>query len=379
MIEEQNRMSYFWYIIIFSLTIILANFCRNRERKKYWIACGNLKIYKINLCIMDAIVIGCPCILFLALRYGVGSDFFNYQSVYDYFLAGNDYYQTEAGYNFIMGVADSIYSDYRSVIVLTSIITVWLMMLWIIKVNQYFQLELMAFIILTIYIGGWSNTIKQSIAVGIVALSYLQIEKRNLGKFLILIFIASTVHISSIMVIPLYFIYGNEDKKFAKSSSGKKRFMKFIFLVGICFVIYIFYYIYAVQNNLLFSRYIYSTYEGGRTKDFFFISVLLYIPELIFMPKVIKESEKITFYYILIGFEAVFFLASFKIAYAFRMASFFSLGHAIVIPSIIDYVDKKYKKLIVFYFVIILIIYSIYMRIINSYDHLLPYISIFSI
>lgn len=369
-------MGYVPFIFMLLITLIIATTYQSKERIAVQITAGKYPITTWNNEMGKILAMAAPVVILLSLRYGIGSDYFNYENIYNNIVAGRNY--NEIGYAWLMKVSKYLFDDYKGAIALTSILTGTLWMTWMVKaVKEKCDYPIAVFILITLYIGSWFNTIQQAISSGLIALAYLAVEERKPFKFYILIIIAGLIHTSAFVIAPFYFFYSTKNEESNKKSK-RKRIRKIVLLSLLCIALYVLYYTYAESRGYVYARYITQTYEGGRVKEFFYYQLLLYIPELLFLPKLLEDNEKNGFYYILIVFEAILFLASFRIAYAFRMAEYFSLAHVIIIPKIITKAGNN-RKLMGAYFTLVLIFYTVYMHVINSFDHIFPYLSIISL
>lgn len=336
---------------------------------------GKIYIHKSsNNDLLSLIMIGMPVFFILGNRYGIGSDYFNYERIYDNYILYKKS-DMELGFKMLMRLSHSIFESFQGLVFITSFITVILMVNWILK-EKTVQKAMMIYIMFCMFFASWGNIIRQSIAMAIVVYSFRYIEERKVLKYVVIILVASLFHTSALILLPCYF-FGRKrsDIITEKNVYSKTFFVKSLVIVIGLIITAALYLKLAVVMNLKFSGYLTSN-EGGTTSYFIRFAILLYIPEFVFLKNTIKNSQRYELYYLLVFSEMIFYLFGLKVTYGFRIAQYFSAAHIILIPGIINSINNnKEKKLVEFYFIVILLIQFIVLYIWFGYNGMMPYTS----
>lgn len=152
-----------------------------------------------------------PPILLASMRYGVGTDYGTYVSLFNQFsgLSLTDYLQTsstaEPGFYLLIQLSNILIGDSRIMFTLAAILS-----------NVFFYLglrrygirhpALVYFLYLTILFPMTLNVMRQGIAISIAFYAFSFILERNFKKYLIWMIMASLFHISALLLIPLYLV-----------------------------------------------------------------------------------------------------------------------------------------------------------------------------
>lgn len=337
---------------------------------------GNLfKISYQKYQIWDYMLIALPPIVLIALRYGIGEDYYNYKIFYEeYVLSGRSQFEPLA--EAIMSINNYLFGNYQSFLAIVAILTFLLIVNWCIKSSNNDSLPLTVGIMYCFYFGNAMNTVFQVLAASVIMHSFYYVQKRNLIKFTVTVIIATLIHSSALVVLPLYFVILKQD-----NVEDNKRYLKTIIKIwSILIISIIFAYLftkYGAMYKIAYSGYIGKYSEGGMINIYLKLAIFLYIPELYFMPSLLKSSKKYELYYILVVLEMACYVMSISVAYAFRMAYYFSFAHAIIIPAIIENcVFFKSKVIVKIYFIIVLLFWFIFITYICKYNGIYVYKSI---
>lgn len=371
------------YTLIISLTVFIACLTYSKSiimdnpyiiKKKYSVIYINRNFFrKVRFVILSSL----PCILVLSYRYGIGTDYFNYKEIFNQYIRHG--LAIEPGFKIIMSLSNKYMNGFDSLIFITSVMSVIPVFIWIVKNNKRKQIGIVVLVLLSIYFGIWFNAIRQSIAIGFVILAYNQIVERDFLKFTFLILIATQFHSSALIVYPLYFLVSkNSNNSSICITKSKKK----LFLWISIFILLITGYVFIGESlNLPYAKYINSYSEagktGGRTVYYFLANIFLYIPEVKLCSKLITKNPNFIFYYILLSIEFVLFLFSWRIGFAFRLAYFFSITHAVLIPATIDASSKENRVFIKIYFIVVLLVNFYLTTFYLGYNGLYEYTSIF--
>ena len=163
------------------------------------------------------------------LRYGVGTDYAAYVRNYPLYLSQELDFFSQPVLSVVARISAFIYDDYATWFFLMAVITIF-PVLYIIKRDSIsFSLS----IILFLFLGCWHysfNIVKQSAAATILLFGYRYLFDRKLLKWCLVCAVASLLHISAIIMIPIYFL--------VNPKISKKRIIA-ILLIGVAvFLLY---------------------------------------------------------------------------------------------------------------------------------------------
>jgi hypothetical protein len=175
------------YILFFLLTFILATFITKRKQSL------------ITVIIVVA--------LFIGLSYPAGGDWIGYFLNYDCII--NDvcspgFSLFEPGYEFIVSIVG--YAGFQSIIIFIAIINALMIYCFATKFENgaLIIIAIMCMFLWSLYI----EAIRQAVAFSCVAFSIVHLYNKNIKKFIFLIAIASSFHITAIvcfvLLVPLY-------------------------------------------------------------------------------------------------------------------------------------------------------------------------------
>lgn len=146
-------------------------------------------------------------ILFIGMRYDVGTDYAGYQEIYE---KSKNYSFTECGvefgYYYLNKWIDILLGHFWGVTIVHAIVVLSLFYFLFSKFYFYpfalllFLLDIDCGYVMTV------NTMRQAMAIAIVFASIRYIKEKKLLIYSILIFIAFLFHLSAIFVWPLYFV-----------------------------------------------------------------------------------------------------------------------------------------------------------------------------
>lgn len=305
-----------------------------------------------NLCfdVCAATVIALPIITIMSIRYGIGTDFFNYERIFNYYQH-HAVSRMELGFSFLMDLVLCCSDEFQMFIFATSLLTVFLPVYVIFsKTKNYLWLQLL--LLLCLYFGLWCNVIRQAVAIGFIAFAIHYLLKKRRKLFVFFVVFASLFHISAFGVLPLM-LYTVGQKKISNNHKWV------IVLAVITSLIFGFFYLnYGATFDILYSGYISSHREGGRLWIYFVLSFFLYFPEFFCLKEICRIEKMNVILYIMLVFEFLFFLLSIKVAHAYRMGFYFSLAHLYLIPLSLQVCSEKNTRfLLTLYYALFFIFY----------------------
>ncbi|MBU3197731.1 EpsG family protein [Clostridium estertheticum] len=299
--------------------------------------------------------------LMSSLRYGVGSDFFNYMYIYSGIPKLNNPYfktvvaHTEYGYNVIQGFFKMFNLDYSVFVFVITAITMLLFYLYIKKNSRHYMVSLLIFY--SMYYFTYINSgIRQGLAIGLFLVVLLpMLQKKEYLKYVLFTLLFSLIHSSIVIVLVLPLIYFNVNKE------------NFIMMI-LCASIISF----ANIGFLLkpFGR-IYTSYQyylGAQINIFPIISRVVIFSIIVILYKSVSnkikiEDKNIMKYYIVGIIIYITFCRSELLSS--RLNVYFKCFEIILIPNLIQIIHHKQKKLLISY-VICIIMMTMWTKEINA-------------
>ena len=178
----------------------------------------------------------------------VGIDLPGYLHAYEVclnynFIKGDTYQNYELGYSLLMQLLKSIGLSEQLFISFISCAIIIPVAVTISRYSQYPITSLMMYYTMGLYVFSFSG-LRQSIAIGIVFLSYRFILDRKLIPFTLLILLAMSFHLTAIIFFPAYFLFHVQ--------IGRREFVFVLLLTALLFI----------YRTPLF-RLIYRIYKGS--------------------------------------------------------------------------------------------------------------------
>lgn len=297
---------------------------------------------------------------FSGFRDGLGQDYLNYKDI----IQQNDrvYSYTEPLFTLMVKlVADSLFTE-----VFFFLFFAFITNFIIIKVfNRYNNFQVMVFIYLsfTIFYFNTFNIVRQFASAAIILYAFKYIEERAFFKYIIIILIASSIHLSAFFCLPLYFLWNIRPNRIFITIITFTSFLSGIFFKG--FVSHL---IMQVSTFFdLYTLYLESENEstGGGLLTIFFNLILIII---LFSYK--DKEMKPIHNFILIGFTLLVTLynliPSFHYLYRISIYTLFFFPLIFVIPM------KNIKVLKVIVITSGIFLFSIFLLENKNNDKIIP-------
>ena len=375
------------YLIVFIITTILVSIYQ-----RYWhginIRCGPV-VLAANSGIMHCamwIVSMFPIIAMYGLRYGIGTDYFSYEQIYDVLHDASvgdywSYHGDNVGAYYVEFLYYLLNVVMPSYTVLQWGISVFIFVTLYFAVRQYsreISYPFAIFIYLTTQFIYSMNGVRFSIALCFLLLAYVALAKDNNRCFFIMIIFASLFHTSALFCLPLYFL-----KEFKNVATN--RFRDLGILLFVLFFPALVQYLFEFAADLsVFARYfataLYSAsaeMEGGFKWIIHIVPVLL--PLIIFCRKEIFSEVDSGIYFRICLMEIPFRMLGQYNTWFTRYTRCSQIILVIFIPLILSRVkDRKKRFLLEAYYVFWYAFYFAYYAIVNDQCDSLPYMWIFS-
>ena len=336
------------YLPTLLLITIFSGLVENIQRNKNVEFLKEKKTYSYYFGLLTIIIL----ILVAGLRWRVGTDYWTYARNYSEYA--DNWWQSllnysEPGIRTLAALSSFIYDDSATMFFIASLITVGLSVWTMFKYSNTFSLS----ILLYIFVGAWHgsfNGVRQYLACAILFAGHRYIIKREFRKYFLIVFLASTFHISALSMIVLYFVPRRQLKH------------KDIILLGIFIILGLSLYDPALElvNNVLMNsnRNPLSTENSYLTQQVSILRIgVMVAPTILYL--IINPKDKLrledNFYINMLFINASVYIITMNSAYFARFAIYTNIYIALGFPKIFKGVDKKLSLFIIY---IALILYA---------------------
>lgn len=348
------------YLIMLAISLFFAS-CAGRLR--------GMQEYRRNFRVC-AVLSFLPFFIVSAIRFEVGTDW----SIYDrYFYAineGTDQFK-EWIFNLLNKAVYVFSNDSQLFFAVTAALSLIFVFLAIYKHSVYIPFSILLFFVSTIYFNSM-NQMRQGLAMGIFLFAFRYIEKRDWKKYFLWILIGAGIHLSALLFLPLYFIYG-----------WKAELKKHLILFG---AILVFMPVLKVVLIKIVSLTPYAWYFESLFKqnDFllagFLISFLILVLHEYYNN--VSDSEEDTSYSFMVNMQwlsTVVLLCTGFIPQVSRISSAFEVISLLSVPKMVLREKNRNRRIVVYCIVTLLfVVRLIYYVYICGFFHVIPYKTFFS-
>ncbi|RXW93677.1 hypothetical protein CYQ60_03955 [Enterococcus faecium] len=224
------------------------------------------------------------------------------------------------------------------------------------------------FLYLCIFYPASLNIMRQSLAVAIVFFSYKFILSKSFFRFFLWVIIAMQFHVSSIVVLPIYWLINKEKK--VNWSVFLTVFM--IIIVSIMNFQQIFYWISLIFNN---ERYIYyADYTESTNNRLFFLNLIIFVFLIIIYKITEKKDNNDNYYFVLLLVGLTLGVIGFVSPFVKRISTFFDIAQILLIPKTTILLGSKNNKYFILFLVYLFgIIYFIVFYVWLGFSDVIPY------
>lgn len=362
-------------MVLAGVTVVMMLFMRGTAIQRSTFAALSDSEYYYNKNIIyaySAILIFCA-----AFRKGF-VDTSTYRKLFDEIGIGFDSitdksHDIEAGFNFLMIMLKRISANSQSLIIVTSIMIIGIDIYVISRYSCDIPFSLYLYFVVN-YLTA-QNGIRQVLAASIMSLGIVFLIKKKPIPYFLMVLVCSTLHLSALILIPLYFILSGKRWNFGIGIYGGA--IAILFAIPSLST--------RVMNTLLsdsaYAEYLTNEEQMGMQRLLVaLIPIVLVVLYTRYADTGSKENARLSD--ILINSAVVSFgftLFGLKMVYFARLSLYFSYTLPLIIPLAIQKsFTKSSAKLIKLLFVIAYAIYFIYqIRAYNSYGYMHEFYLIF--
>ena len=275
-------------------------------------------------------------------RYKVGTDYSQYAEIYTVFAPNVVISEeSEPGFMALCKFLTNYSMDPQIMFLVTSIINNLLIVLIIRKYSTKFELSMFLYITTFIYYSTM-NGLRQWMAAVIIFSGYKYLLNRDFKIYLVFILIASTMHLSALIMIPVYFIVNN------------KTLSKQNLIIVVAFIIASFFYerfsdiLFSILSNTSYSHYEEVMKTGGDGVNPLRVAVYLtpLLVSLIYYKKINPtEDRKIDIMINLCILDTLIWILALNNIFFARLTFYFDLYFLFLIPRIVSMDTKEFHRL----------------------------------
>ena len=338
-------VSLIFYLAIYFISALILHFAvRFKNKAMRFVFC--------------AVAVFIPCFM-LGVRYYVGVDYNTYMILYyrhcnmsfmEYLRADQT---SELGF-FIFSRIAGYFDKPQILFFLFAVVSYLPVALFCLERKDKSTTFFIAFLFLTSSFTTGMNIMRQTAAVSIAFYALKYIYDKKLFKFLLCVLLATCFHSTSIVIIPLYFLWTKRGNLSLGTLRGVSIVSAYIiFAANITYIL-----------PLLGERFDGYASGGAQGRNLsILLSVIWLVIFFIFRKQIVKSEKKDSFLILLYFIGVALSFTGLINVYLKRIASYFTFGDFILMIELRNVIDSKSRPL----FFIILLAYSLFMFVLTYY------------
>lgn len=347
--------SLFLYLLVYTVSALILHGVAplKNKRARFW---GVL------------IAVFIPCI-FACIRYGVGTDYFHYYSMYHSHakLSLSEYfnYSNASDFSFyLIAKFCSLFNSPQLMYFIFAFFTYAPVVKFILEREEKGTVFFLSFFFLLSSFSSGLNIMRQMAAASITFYSMKYLLNRNLKKFLVGVAIAALFHISALVILPTYYLWNN-----------KKEFSIYSFRSWLIILIYAF----VVFNMSSLLQLLGGRFEGyslgksqGRNLSIL-LNVIWMIIFVFFHKYYTKQNPKDGLFVLMIIIGSILSFSGILNVYVKRIAIYFNYCDFLLLIQLRHVFTKRSRPL----FYLLATVYSVFIFILTFYilgqSEIIPY------
>lgn len=335
------------YLAVAALTIALACFVDNSRavmeaggNKHRFLNTGKLtRRQALNgLCLLAVFTI---LFLLSALRLEVGNDYGTYVDTFHEIYVGG-YVVTEPLFNAVVKCLFVLSGgeNYLLAFAFFGFVTIWLFLKVLYEQSENFAFAFFLFMTLGLYFRTF-NTVRYYLVLAITLYSFRYIFRREYGKFIALIFVASLLHKSVLIVIPLYLLAKCPWRKWLIAVMGAGAFSLLLFQD--------FYMQLALKLYPSYENTIYLETEVGLAGSILSIGrcLAVLLLALFLYKEAVQNNEENAFYFKLNILAVLLYTCMSFLPLVSRFGYYLMTSHVLFLPSLLGELEEGKRKKII--------------------------------
>lgn len=280
-------------------------------------------------------------LLFAGLRHNVGTDWYAYL---DFYQDTSETERVEPGYSILNNTFSRLSIPYNVFLIFVNGISLWLMYVFF-KTNAKLPIIGMLLFFSDLFLYFNLSGIRQAVAISITSYSINYALKNQFVRFALLVFIASSFHLSACFFLIAYFI-----------SRERLNIRYLLFVIVVIYVGYFyfqsisdFFTTYTLKNALYYIEYqekavnISESFYLGIAKRLVLIAVIL-----VYSRKIFQDSN--TFYFINIYVAGlIIYICTYMVSpdIGVRLSSYFTIFDVLIAGNLIYFTQKTMNRIVI--------------------------------
>lgn len=311
------------------------------------------------------------------LRYGVGTDFYEYIQWFNHYLYNPVMLSSkDLGFVLMINVLQVFTNRPQSLFIVSAIIINGFMMNFIKRNTELYDLGFYLFITLYFYYSSL-NIMRQWISIGVFLYALKFAFDRKFLKYLLIVVLAASFHITALLMIPLYFVF-----QLKINIKNISTIISCCFLIANQFERIIIYFANILPfldgSTSNYISYFDSSFAkaGGGGWAYSVILIVIFFLMYIYKDKYIKDIKNGEKHFVLMTIAAVFALFSPINMIFLRIQLYLMPISLVTLPNIIK-IQRSKEKIIYLYVVTALGLLYMYRSLLINGGEPLPYKSFF--
>lgn len=322
------------YIVVAAVTCVLALLC-GQKNSVYDAGYGEKTKTRRDFCNKCLV-----CMVFIftwgvsALRIAIGHDYWEYTNIFN-LITQNRYVSTEFGFNFFVRFCHFFFGDGNYIVIfgIIGFFTMYFFIRGMYEQSRFFGFTFFLFMVFGYYLSTY-NSVRYYLALSMAFFSVKYLLKGSYDKFVIIILIAATMHMSVLFVLLAYPL-------------GLVKWKKWMIPVVAVFVASLLF-LPNVYRRLIFLFYPFYENSGYDTGETSIVNIArcagVLIFALIFYKKALKNNKENMFYFNLSLEALVVYSCCSFIPVISRIGFFLNIYQIFLIPNVIASIEKKWLK-----------------------------------
>ena len=269
-----------------------------------------------------------------AFRTGIGNDYERYVE-FVHLIEYNQVVPTEIGFNGLVRLINTLsgFENAKLMFAIYAFVTVLLFLVGMMRQSLDFPLTFFLFMTLGYYFQTM-NTVRYYLALAIAFLCLGYVQKKQYGRFVLMVLLGSMFHKSLLVILPLYLLATLDWKKWMLAAAG---------VLCISFLLFRDFYLNVVVR--LYPSYKDTEYlEGGTSIPNILRCLAVLALSLLYYRKCAKgNKENLFYFYLNLGACVLYTCCSF-LPIISRIGYYLTISHILFLPALLQGMEEKEKK-----------------------------------
>ena len=334
----------FWYILAFVLSMLFASAAQKLKMKSDPEISGSFHFGRRYICMM--ILSFLPIFIVAAIRYEVGTDWPIYLDYYGWINEGVKGF-SEKLFNLMNKLVGWTVNDFQALVVLVAFLSYFFLFKAICDQSISIPLSLLIFFIGSSFFASM-NQLRQAISMPIMLYAYKYVRDRKPLPYFFWCIIASLIHASSLVYLPVYFI-----------ARVRPSLRRYVTVFGLCIVTLpvlhiLLEYFMAFTKYAWYSTSIFNT--GSEANNFYLLGFLFQLVILVILSYYRFRSDKEDPTYD--GLLNCYFLSVIMLLFTpvfsqvLRVSQCFGYCQILLIPRMIDREKDRTRRILLYILII---------------------------